>query len=109
MQNKYMSLLGLARRAGRLSMGHDTVMEAVKKKKSKLILFTSDTSERLREEITGEVERHCEEVRIRIIGETMEEIHYLLGYWAGVISVNDINFAVRILELTQQEENAYGD
>ncbi len=109
MQSKYISLLGLARRAGRLSMGHDTVLEAVKKKKSKLILFTSDTSERLRKEIENEAERYCKDVKIRVIGETMDEIHFMLGYRAGVISVNDINFVLRILELTQQEENAYGD
>ncbi len=109
MQNKYVSLLGLARRAGKLSMGHDTVLDAVKKKQAALIVFTSDTSERLKREITLEAKKRAEKAECRVIRETMDEIHFLLGYRAGVLSVNDINFASRITQLIDQEENAYGD
>lgn len=101
-------MLGLARRAGRLAMGHDMVCEAVRKRKAKLLVFTADSSARLKDEIGGLTDRYCPSLPCITIVETMDEIHCALGYRAGVIAVNDINFSTRIMELTEQEENAYG-
>ena len=109
MQNKYMSMLGLARRAGRLSMGHDTVLDSIKKNKSELIIFSCDISQRLIDEISAASERYMKALPCVKISESMEEIHIALGYKAGVISVNDTNFANRLLELINQEGNEYGD
>ena len=36
---KYISMLGMARRAGRLSMGHDMALAAVKGGKAQLVIF----------------------------------------------------------------------
>ena len=106
MQNKkYLSLLGLARRAGRLSMGHDTALEALRKGKAKLVIFSSDISQRL----INEFERESSEIPAVKISETIDEIHFAVGYRAGVLTVDDENFAVRIKELIEQEENVYGD
>lgn len=109
MQNKYMSMLGLARRAGRLSMGHDTVLDSIKKNKSELIVFACDISQRLVSEIKAAADRHNKNLPCVTISENMDEIFFTLGYKAGVISVNDTNFANRILELINQEGNEYGD
>ena len=109
MQNKYISLLGLARRAGRLSMGHDTVLDSIKKKKSRLIVFACDISPRLTGEINAAAQRYMKALPCVNIPESMKQIHIALGYKAGVISVNDTNFANRILELINQEGNEYGD
>lgn len=102
-------MLGLARRAGRLSMGHDTVLESIKKKKAKLVLFSRDISPRLVEETDRASEFYNPGMPAMHIKESMDEIHMLLGYRAGVISVNDTNFANRIIELINQEGNEYGD
>ncbi len=102
---KYMSLLGLARRAGKLSMGHDTALEAVRKRKAKLIVFASDISQRT----VSDFEYENSNVPAVRIEETIAEIHFALGYKAGVLAVNDENFANRITELIYQEENVYGD
>lgn len=109
MTKKYLSMLGLARRAGRLAMGHDMVCDAIRKRKAKLLVFTADSSERLKEELSGLTDRYCPALSCITIIETMDEIHYALGYRAGVIAVNDMNFSTRIMELTEQEENAYGN
>ena len=101
-------MLGLARRAGKLSMGHDMVLDAIKKRKSKLILFSSDISERAIEEISFATDRYLKSVPCMNLGETMDEIHASLGYRAGIISVNDNNFAHRIMEFLNQEVNEYG-
>ena len=46
MQNKLTSLLGLSRRAGKLTMGHDPVAESVAKGESCLVLMAQDLSPR---------------------------------------------------------------
>ena len=101
-----MSMLGLARRAGRLSMGHDMALKAVKEKKAKLVIFSGDISPRLTEEF--ERACSCENIKTVKIPETINEIHMALGYKAGVITVNDENFSIRIQELVK-EELANGD
>ena len=109
MTNKYISMLGLARRAGKLDMGHDTVCDAVRKRRVKLLVLTSDSAKRLEEELLRLTEQYCRSVPCVRIPETMDEIHFSLGYRAGVMAVNDSNFATRIIELIQQEGNTYGD
>ena len=44
--DKTLSLLGLARRAGKLLIGHDAVFASVKKRQTKLVILTSDASPR---------------------------------------------------------------
>ena len=89
-------MLGLARRAGKLSMGHDMALKAVKEKKAALVIFASDISQRLIEEF----ERACgESIDCMKIEESINDIHMNLGYKAGVLTVNDENFSVRIQEL----------
>ncbi|MBR0412124.1 MAG: ribosomal L7Ae/L30e/S12e/Gadd45 family protein [Eubacterium sp.] len=105
---KYISMLGMARRAGRLSMGHDMALGAVKGGKAKLVVFASDISPRL----VNEFERACKDGKSPIpciqIEETINDLHRFLGYKAGVLTVDDINFSTRIYELIR-EENVYVD
>ena len=100
-------MLGLARRAGKLSMGHDMALKAVKEKRAKLVVFACDVSPRLIEEF----KRACsfENIEVKQIEETINDIHRALGYKAGVITVNDENFSKRINELINQEVVAHGD
>lgn len=106
---KYLSMLGLARRAGKLSMGHDMVEKAIKTKKSTLLIFASDVSNRLVSEFEKTMDRYSVSVECIRISETIDELHCALGYKAGVISVDDSNFSKRIIELIKQEENEYGN
>ena len=101
-------MLGMARRAGKLSMGHDMALGAVKGGKAKLVVFASDISPRL----IKEFEHACAAVKQQPpciqIDETINDIHCMLGYKAGVLTVDDINFSTRIYELIR-EENVYVD
>lgn len=106
---KYMSMLGMARRAGKLSMGHDMVEKAIKSKKAKLLIYSSDSSKRLEDEFKLTIERFCPNLETKRIDETINDIHVGLGYKAGVITIDDENFSRRILELINQEENIYGN
>lgn len=110
MQNKkYLQLLGLARRAGRLAAGHDTALDSIKKRKAELLIFAADASPRLKNEMQRSADRYNINLPSITIEETMDAIHFALGVRAGVLAVNDINFASRIIELLNQEENEYGD
>lgn len=108
---KYLSMLGMARRAGKLSMGHDTAMKSLKSKKAQLIVFASDISPRLVEEFDRASNRFCPDIACIMVDETINELYKALGYKAGVISVNDKNFSNRINELinSKQEGNVYGN
>ena len=95
-------MLGLARRAGRLSMGHDAALSAVLDKKATLLIFAADTSERLRREFKTAAEKHGIDIPAEETDLTISEIHYSCGYKAGVIAVNDENFSKKIISLLQE-------
>lgn len=95
-------MLGLARRAGRLSMGHDMAQHALFKHKAKLLLFCSDASPRLVGEFKRTAELHNFSVNIIQTDITMEQIHCGVGYKAGVMTVDDENFAAKIISLLEQ-------
>ena len=100
-KNKALSMLGLARRAGKLSMGHDTALSALIDGKAKLLIFACDTSERLRREFGITIEKKNINVPVFTPDITISEIHYSCGYKAGVITVNDENFSKKIISLIQ--------
>lgn len=102
-------MLGLARRAGKLSMGHDMVEQAILKHRAKLILFCSDISPRLVKNLETTAEKHNVNIKTIMTDFLMEEIHFAVGYRAGVMTVDDENFSNRIIELLRQEENANGN
>lgn len=106
---KSISMMGLARRAGKLSMGHDMALLAVKSKKAKLVILASDVSPRLVNEFEKAVNSYNNGIKCIKISETINQLHMALGYKAGVITVDDINFSNRIIELLSQEENVYGN
>lgn len=102
-KSKTLSMLGLARRAGRLSMGHDTALSSVMNGKAKMLVFACDTSERLRREFETAMEKHNIHIPVFITDITISEIHYSCGYKAGVIAVNDENFCKKISSLIKDE------
>ena len=101
-KNKTLSMLGLARRAGRLSMGHDTAHSAVIENKASLLIFASDTSERLRLEFKTAMDKRKIDIPVFYADITIDEIHFSCGYKAGVIAVNDENFSKKIISLLEE-------
>ena len=105
MNHKLLQLLGMARKANRLSLGHDAALGAVLAKKARLCVFASDASERLEREFTRAARDYEDELKIIRIPFTIQEIRGAVGYKAGVLAVNDDGFAkaVRKLYLETQE------
>lgn len=106
---KYLSMLGMARRAGKLAMGHDMALGSIKSKKATLLLLAKDMSPRIEKEFKKHIDNYNCDIPIIRIDESINDIHMALGYKAGVITVDDNNFSRRIIELINlnQEENEY--
>ncbi|HIT52676.1 MAG TPA: ribosomal L7Ae/L30e/S12e/Gadd45 family protein [Candidatus Fimivicinus intestinavium] len=105
MNDKALGLLGIARRAGRLSLGHDAAKSAVLAGRARLCLISADASERLEREfarMTGAGEK----LPIRRVRYTMEQFGHAIGVRTGVLTVDDGGFAEKLLT---GEDNAYDD
>lgn len=101
MNEKVLHLLGIARRAGRLSLGNDPTIEALRKGHTHLVLLASDLSPRT----AGGVGFAAKEVEVAVITmkATMDEISMALGKRTGVVAVNDPGFAKKLLALCADE------
>ena len=93
--NEY-SLLGLCRKASKLSMGHDMCKGAIRSGKARLCIVSAESSER----VTEEFMTLCREYGIRMfkLPLKIDEIHHLIGYKAGVITVDDSGFAESVVK-----------
>lgn len=98
-KNKTLSMLGMARRAGKLSMGHDMALKALLNKKAKMLIFANNSSERLQREFKVTMEKNNINVQIFTPDISIAEIHFSCGYKAGVITVDDENFSKKIISL----------
>lgn len=103
MEKQILSLLGLARRASRLSLGFDASAMAVEDGNARLVLYASDASEKT----VKRIRYKCEETEMPIypLKSTMDEIGAAVGKRIGVMAVNDRGFANKILSIIQKESN----
>lgn len=103
MSQKLLSLLGIARRAGKLSVGFDAAAESMKKGRSCLLLLADDISERTSGSITSKAEQSGTE--ILKINVSMEQVGNALGKkMTGIISVNDSGFAEKLKTLISEQQ-----
>ncbi len=103
MTGKTLGMLGMARRANKTSLGHDAALESLNKGDSKLIVTSSDASERL----CGEFENACKRTGTAYLKTkyTMNETGAALGAkTTAVLSINDEGFAKRLNELIREDD-----
>lgn len=100
MNKKQLSLLGLARRAGRLALGCEAATEAIRNGRARLVILAEDLSPRT----AGGISREAEEEGIEVLtaAACMDELGMALGKRTGVIAVNDAGFAGKIAALQQE-------
>ncbi len=101
-QNKLLSLLGIARKAGRLSLGNDPAIEAMKSGQTCLVLVANDLSKRTLKGVCLAAEK--EQIDVLTMNETMDEIGAALGRRTGVIAVNDAGFANKMRTMCSEEK-----
>ena len=103
MNEKLLSLLGIARRAGRLSLGHDAAADAMQNGKASLLLLAADLSPHSAGSVTYIAEQAG--VPVATIDATMEQLGNAVGkQLTGIISVNDSGFAKKINTLCAEKQ-----
>ncbi len=100
-QDKVLSLLGLAQRAGKLKSGNFTVEGSVKGGKSSLVLIAEDTSATSKKDIRN----MCSYYQVECMEYSRKESlgHALGKEFRSVISVEDQGFAKKIKALLEED------
>ena len=94
-EQKFSGLLGICRKAGKMSVGHDAAKISVKNKTAYLCILASDASERIKDEFAF----LCKENEITLI-ETpfpIEQFTFIIGQKAAVLTVDDEGFGKKLL------------
>jgi len=95
--DRLLSLFGLARRAGKLSWGFDSVLEAIAKKQAHAVFLANDISSKTAKEVRFAAGKH--NLPVTQIRADMDKIQKAIGKTAGVVSLNDRGFAARALQI----------
>ncbi len=101
--DKLLSLLGLCRRANKLSLGHDACIQAITRRTAKLCIICSDASERLKKEFERETDFDKRNITLITLPYTQQDIKKAAGKPARVLTVNDEGFAQAILRLAENQ------
>ena len=101
MNDRLLSLLGVCRRAGKITIGCDPVIESVKKGESSLVIFAKNTSENTRKTVLSAVAQS--EVEVLNLDYDKEDISVSLGKLCAVASINDKGFAKKLLSLAGEK------
>lgn len=97
MNEPILSLLGMARRAGKLSLGFEAVSQAVQRGKAKAVFLASDLSPRTEREL----QRICapKNIPVKRLPFSIQAITAAVGTSSGTAAVLDNGFASRAMEL----------
>ena len=96
--NKALTLLGFASKAGKLEFGMAKSLEEIKKNRSKLIVTACDVSEKSKKEVLFFA--HNKSIRVVTFPDvTIEDLSAAVGRQCGIISVCDNGFADSIFNI----------
>ena len=98
MNDKFLSLLGMARRSGKMSLGHDAAINAIVKNKAQLCVMSCDGSQRLKKEMHHACTFENKNIPLLITDYTLTELSVAIGSKAAVITVDDEGFARALTE-----------
>ena len=98
MNDKFLNLLGMARRGGKLSLGHDAAISSIVKNKAKLCIISSEGSERLKNEMTHACSFENKNIPVLITNYETLTLSKAIGSKAAVMTVDDEGFAKALNE-----------
>lgn len=97
--NKLGGMLGLARKAGKLSFGTDRITDSIRSKYPNIVLMASDISENTRKRI----ENCCKYYKTEYgnLNMTMDILSHYIGQTSAVsaVSITDKSFTAAILDI----------
>ena len=101
--DKALSLLGLARRAGKLSLGHDATLASVKAKRAALVILSADASE-----------RHIRSLRgagyagpLASLPQSADELSAAVGKNCCILALEDAGFGAALMKTIREEDIRY--
>ena len=107
--NRWMGMLSLCRKAGKLRIGFEPVKEAAQKGEARLVLYAADFSPRSRERMENALAKSGSPPGGRTVEGTMQDLARVCGKQAGVVAVADEGFAAGMEKLlcdqTKEEQN----
>ena len=94
---RVLGLIGLATRAGKVVFGSEATMEAIERKKVRLVLVAGDAADRTKENFTFK----CEKTGIPVVAiSTIDEISKAIGKSnKAVIGIKEKNLVNEILKI----------
>ncbi len=99
MNNKFLFMLGLCRRAGKLITGTDLVTKSLPSKKTYLVIYTSDASDNTKKRVTDKCSYYgVEAVMTEFSGSTVGDAIGKSGT-VCTLGITDINFASELKSL----------
>ena len=96
--DKFSSMLGLCRRAGKLAVGRDAVLAAVRKKQTDVVFLTADASPRHARELRAV----SPDLSITALSLPMEAFAPVLGKKSCLFAPLDPNFSSALLKLSSE-------
>ena len=93
MNDKFLNLLGMARRGGKLSLGHDAAIGSIVKNKAQLCIISSEVSERLKKEMLHACSFEGKNIPVLITKYETLTLSKAIGSKAAVITVDDEGFS----------------
>ena len=99
MKDKFLFMLGLCRRAGKLIMGTDLVTKSLPSKKTYLVIYTSDASDNTKKRVTDKCSFYgVEAVMTDFSGDAIGDAIGKSGT-VCTLGITDINFASELKAL----------
>lgn len=102
-KEKFLNLLTICRKAGKLIMGFDPAKEEISSRRAAGVFVTDDASPRTKKEVKFFCEK--ENIPMRETELSMEEVQRAVGRKAGVLAVCDTGLAKRFMELSDNSDN----
>ena len=102
MTDKFLSFLGIARKAGRLFLGMDTIKDNILRKNISLVMVTSNISKSSLKKINKvSMQNNAKIVNLKY---STEDIYSSIGKYAAIIGVSDENFIIKFKELLEESQ-----
>lgn len=105
MNDRFLSFLGLCRRAGKMKIGCDTVIESINSGNAKLVIMASDISENTKKKVISALNGTTYEIS----DYTKDQLSFSLGKTCAVLSVEDEGFAKKLSELISNKGGKLND
>ncbi len=103
--DKFLGLLSICRKGGRLCIGFDPTVEAMRAGKAFVVFTSADLSPKTYSELEYAVSTCNKPPSVQRLSFEMDDWSFVLGKRAGIVGVTDKGLAEALCRQTNMEEN----